>query len=113
MSQEKKICKIVPKSIGNQMNADDLEEIQEAINQMAQAFEILENYVKDLDLADRENFLNPVTFGPISQFLGRGAGYEPGIPGSQFHSSEDLIEICSDYVEDDEDDEDDEDEDEE
>ena len=92
------------------MTPDDLEEVRVAVDQLASAFEQIENIVKSLDHNDKKRFLNPETFGPISAFLGRGAGYEPAFRSSEFHDSDELLEIVEEYVDfDDEDLTDDED----
>lgn len=78
------------------ITSDDLQLAREAINNMAIAFEDLVQVCKNLDKNDQKRVFNPDTFGPISQFLAIGNGYEPGNPGPQFVSSERLLEILED-----------------
>lgn len=73
-----------------------LEDARQAINEMSQGFETLVNICRSLDKSDQRRLFNPVTFGPISQFLCLGNGYEPALPGSEFTSSERLLEILED-----------------
>lgn len=75
-----------------------LEDAREAIAKMSEGFEDLVNICRSLDKSEQRRLFNPVTFGPISQFLGLGNGYEPALPGSEFTSSERLLEILEDNV---------------
>lgn len=88
----------------NMISADELQEARDAVDQLATAFEILENITKQFDNDDRRRFFNPETFGPISAFLGRGAGYEAASRSSEFHDSDDFLATVEDYTEFDEDD---------
>lgn len=89
------------------ITSEDLELARQAIKNMATAFEDLVQICKSLDKSDQRRIFSPDTFGPISQFLAIGNGYEPGIPGPQFVSCERLLEIIEDEViyDDDDDDE--------
>jgi len=78
------------------ITSDELQIAREAINKMSEGFEDLVNICRSLDKSDQRRLFNPDTFGPISQFLGLGNGYEPGVSGSQFVSSERLLEILED-----------------
>lgn len=87
---------------------EDLEEAQEAINQIAEGFETLENIARSLPERDRRRFLNPDSFGPLNELLGKGGGYVAAYRGAEFHNFEDFISVLEDNLpEDDEDDEDD------
>lgn len=86
------------------MNSDTLEELREAVDSFAEAFETMENIVRTMDENDKRMFLNPETFGPISAFLGKGAGYEAASSGSEFNDSETLISVCEEYIDFDQDD---------
>lgn len=86
------------------ISADELQEVRDAVDQIAESFQIIENIVKQFDRGDQRRFFNPETFGPISAFLGRGAGYEAASRSSEFHDSEDLLATAEEYAEFDEDD---------
>lgn len=78
------------------ISSTTLEDARQAINKMSEGFEDLVNICRSLDKNDQRRLFNPDTFGPISQFLGIGNGYEPAFPGPQFVSSERLLEILED-----------------
>lgn len=86
------------------ITSDDLELARQAINNIAIAFEDLVQVCKNLDKSDQRRIFSPDTFGPISQFLGIGNGYEEAIPGPQFVSGERILEMLEDDVTFDEDD---------
>lgn len=78
------------------ISSDELEVARQAIAKMSEGFEDLVNICRSLDKSEQRRLFNPVTFGPISQFLCLGNGYEPALPGSEFTSSERLLEILED-----------------
>lgn len=89
----------------NQLNKEikmissmSLEDARQAINEMSQGFETLVNICRSLDKSEQRRLFSPDTFGPISQFLCLGNGYEPAFPGPQYVSSERLLEILEDNV---------------
>lgn len=80
------------------ITSEELELARQAIKNMGTAFEDLVQICKSLDKVDQKRIFSPDTFGPISQFLAIGNGYEPGKPGPQFVSCERLLEIIEDEV---------------
>jgi len=97
-------CKPIKQKRNKMITSEDYELARQAIDNIATAFEDLVQVCKNLDKSDQRRVFNPDTFGPISQFLGIGNGYEPGIPGSQFTSSERLLGILEDETNFDDDD---------
>lgn len=77
----------------------ELQIARDAITMMGSAFEDLMVVCRGLDESDKKRLFNPVTFGPISQFLGLGNGWEAGDPGPQFTSAETLTGILGGYCE--------------
>lgn len=98
-------CKPIKQRKNKMITSDDLELARQAINNMATAFEDLVQVCKNLDKSDQRRIFSPDTFGPISQFLGIGNGYEAACPGSQFVPSETLLGMLEDEIIYDEDDE--------
>ena len=73
------------------MFQEQIDETQQAIDALAEAFSQLENAVRMLPKEQQRKYFNPETFGPISAFLQIGHGYEPACPNCEFHNSDDLI----------------------
>lgn len=69
----------------------------DALDKMQDAFDCIEHTVRQMDEADRRQFMNPETLGPISAFLQRGSGYEPAFHGGQFYNSDYLINTAEQY----------------
>lgn len=78
----------------------ELEVARQAIFKIAEGFEDLVNICRSLDKSEQRRLFSPDTFGPISQFLCLGNGYEPAFPGPQYVSSERLLEILEDLAND-------------
>jgi len=86
------------------ITSEELNLARQAVNDMATAFETLVQVCRRLDKSDQKRVFSPDTFGPISQFLGIGNGYEAANPGSQFVSSETLLGMLEDDTDFDDDD---------
>jgi hypothetical protein len=78
------------------ITSEELNLARVAIENMTTAFECLQHVCRRLDKSDQKRVFSPDTFGPISQFLGIGNGYEAANPGPQFVSSETLLGMLED-----------------
>ena len=81
------------------ISQEDFDDLKEAVDKFTESFETIEWMCHNFNKTDRRLFMNPNTFGVISAFLQKGAGYEPAYPGYEFNNLDSFLNIASSYIE--------------